>query len=177
MTRSGLSVRLGAHLPEPFVEVHPTDAKAMELVDSAFARVTTRWGTCVLKVVVTDRQRLGSLFAPIHWSNTTASSACIGELVMPETDRYSGQPDSKATPASIAPAHFAYRGFALTRRPVDLPAETWWARVAVAKASGLLLATNEGPEIWRSRARELFGAGTGIVEVELADYVDEQRGV
>ena len=177
MTRSGLSVRLGAHLPEPFVEVHPTDAKAMELVDSAFARVTTRWGTCVLKVVVTDRQRRGSLFAPIHWSDTTASSARIGELVMPETDRYSGQPDSKATPASIAPAHFAYRGFALTRRPVDLPAETWWARVAVAKASGLLLATNEGPEIWRSRARELFGAGTGIVEVELAEYVDEQRGV
>src|SRR5262249_27422519 len=25
MTRSGLSARLGAHLPEPFVEVHPTD--------------------------------------------------------------------------------------------------------------------------------------------------------
>jgi assimilatory nitrate reductase catalytic subunit len=177
MTRSGLSVRLGAHLPEPFVEVHPTDAKAMELVDGGFARVATRWGSCVLKVVVTDRQRRGSLFAPIHWSDATASSARVGELVMPETDRYSGQPDSKATPASITPVRFAHRGFALTRRQVDLPKGTWWARVAVAKASGLLLATNDGPEIWRSRARNLFGAGTGIVEVELAEYVDEQRGV
>jgi assimilatory nitrate reductase catalytic subunit len=177
MTRSGLSARLGAHLPEPFVEVYPADAKAMALADGGFARVATRWGTCVLKVAVSDRQRRGSLFAPIHWSDATASSARVGDLVMPETDRYSGQPDSKATPASIAPVRFAYRGFALTRRPVDLPNGTWWARVAITKASGLLLATNDGPDIWRSRARDLFGAGTGIVKVELAEYVDEQRGV
>jgi assimilatory nitrate reductase catalytic subunit len=172
MTRSGLSVRLGAHVPEPFVEVHPADAKAMELVDGGFARVATRWGACVLKVAVSDRQRRGSLFAPIHWSDATASSARVGDLVMPETDRYSGQPDSKATPASIAPARFAYRGFALTRRPVDLPAGTWWARVAVAQASGLLLATNDRPEIWRRRAREMLGDGA-----ELAEYIDEQRGI
>ncbi len=172
MTRSGMSARLGAHLPEPFVEVHPTDAKAMELVDGGFAKVTTRWGSCVLKVAVSDRQRRGSLFAPIHWSDETASAARIGDLVMPETDRYSGQPDSKATPATIAPVHFAYRGFALTRQPIDLPDGTWWARVAVANAHGLLLATNEGPEIWRSVARPMLGDGA-----ELAEYVDEQRGV
>ena len=93
MTRSGMSARLGAHLPEPFVEVHPTDAKAMELVDGGFAKVTTRWGSCVLKVAVSDRQRRGSLFAPIHWSDETASAARVGDLVMPETDRYSGQPE------------------------------------------------------------------------------------
>ena len=172
MTRSGLSARLGAHLPEPFVEVHPTDAKAMELVDGGFASVATRWGSCVLKVVVSDGQRRGSLFAPIHWSDATASAARICDLVMPETDRYSGQPDAKATPASIAPVRFAFRGFALSRRPVSLPQGTWWARVAVAKASGLLLATNDGPDIWRGAARQMFGDGA-----ELAEYVDEQRGI
>ena len=172
MTRSGLSARLGAHLPEPFVEVHPTDAKAMELVDGGFASVATRWGACVLKVVVSDGQRRGSLFAPIHWSDATASAARICDLVMPETDRYSGQPDAKATPAAIAPVRFAFRGFALSRRPVSLPQGTWWARVAVAKASGLLLATNDGPDIWRGAARQMFGDGA-----ELAEYVDEQRGV
>src|ERR1700704_1379891 len=71
MTRSGLSARLGAHLPEPFVEVHPADATAMELVDGGFAKVATRFGACVLKVMVSDRQRRGSLFAPIHWSDAT----------------------------------------------------------------------------------------------------------
>jgi assimilatory nitrate reductase catalytic subunit len=171
MTRSGLSARLGAHLPEPFVEVHPADATTHRLRDGDFAKVATRFGACVLKVLVTDRQQPGSLFAPIHWSDTTASSARIGDLVMPEVDRYSGQPDSKATPAAIAPVHFAFRGFALTRAPLSLPEGTWWARVAVPKASGLLLATNDEPKSWKARAQALFGD-----DAALAEYFDAQRG-
>jgi assimilatory nitrate reductase catalytic subunit len=172
MTRSGLSPRLGAHSPAPFVEVHPADARAAKLVDGGFARIATRDGACVLKVAVSDRQQRGSLFAPIHWSDATASAARIGDLVMAETDRYSGQPDAKATPASIAPVAFAFRGFALTRRPLHLPHGTWWVRVAVANGHGLLLATDDGAEIWRARARQLFADGA-----ELAEYADERRGV
>jgi assimilatory nitrate reductase catalytic subunit len=172
MTRSGLSARLGAHAPEPFVEVHPADAKATRLADGGFAEVTTRHGACVLKVVVTGRQRRGSLFAPIHWSDATASAARICDLVMPETDRHSGQPDAKATPAAIAPVRYAFRGFALTRHGVDLPDGTWWARVAVANASGLLLATNDGPDVWRRIVPRLLGGGA-----ELADYADARRGI
>jgi assimilatory nitrate reductase catalytic subunit len=172
MTRSGLSPRLGAHLPEPFVEIHPGDAEAAALLDGGFARVTTRYGSCVLKVVVNDGQRRGSIFAPIHWSDATASSARICDLVMGDTDRYSGQPEAKATPAAIAPVAFAFRGFALTRAPIPLPDGTWWARVAVAKGSGLLLATDDGPEIWRERARQMFGDGA-----ELAELSDAQRGI
>ena len=170
MTRSGLSARLGTHIPEPFVEVHPADAKALDLADGGFAQVATRWGSCVLKVAVDERQRRGCLFAPIHWSDATASAARVGDLVMPETDRYSGQPDAKATPASIAPVRFAFRGFAVTRRPISPPPNTWWTRVALSGASGLLLATNEGPEVWRGGARQMLGT-------ELAEYIDQQRGV
>jgi assimilatory nitrate reductase catalytic subunit len=172
MTRSGLSAKLGAHLPEPFVEVHPDDAAAAGLVDGGFARISTRFGACVLKVIVTEWQRRGSLFAPIHWSDATASAARIGDLVMPETDRYSGQPDAKATPAAIAPEPFAFRGFALTRQPLALPDGSWWARVAVAQASGLLLATNDGPKTWKQRASTLFGE-----DAEIAEYLDQQRGI
>jgi assimilatory nitrate reductase catalytic subunit len=172
MTRSGLSPRLGAHVPEPFLEVHPGDAAAAALLDGGFARVTTRYGSCVLKVVVSNGQRRGSIFAPIHWSDATASSARICDLVMGDTDRYSGQPEAKATPAAIAPVAFAFRGFALTRAPVALPRGTWWARVAVPEASGLLLATDDGPETWHERARQMFGDGA-----ELAEYSDMERGV
>jgi assimilatory nitrate reductase catalytic subunit len=172
MTRSGLSAKLGAHLPEPFVEVHPDDAAAARLVDGGFARLSTRFGACVLKVIVTEQQRRGSLFAPIHWSDATASAARICDLVMPETDRYSGQPDAKATPAAIAPEPFAFRGFALTRQPLALPDGSWWARVAVAQAAGLLLATNDGPKTWKQRASALFGE-----DADIAEYLDQQRGV
>ena len=121
--------------------------------------------------MVSDGQQRGSLFAPIHWSEETASSARIGELVAPATDPFSGQPEAKATPAAIEPIEFRFRGFVLARGPVELPAETWWSRVALANGAGLLIASNESPAVWRERAPGLFGA-----DAEIAEYLDEPRG-
>jgi len=171
MTRSGLSPRLANHALEPFVEVHPDDAAAAGVRDGGFARVRSRHGACVLKVVVTDGQQCGSLFAPIHWSDTTASSARIGELVMPANDPYSGQPEAKATPVAIEAVSFAYRGFALMREPLALPTETWWARVTVSNGVGMLLASNDGPTAWRARMATPFGSAP------IAEYLDERRGI
>jgi assimilatory nitrate reductase catalytic subunit len=170
MTRTGLSPRLGAHLPEPFVEVHPDDAQAAGLHHGGFARVTTPYGACVLKVVVSEGQLRGSLFAPIHWSGETASSGRIGELVAPATDPFSGQPEAKATPASVAPVEFRYRGFALSRARLALPAQIWWARAAINGGEGVLLATNDAPSLWRARAAVMFPGA------EIAEYADELRG-
>jgi assimilatory nitrate reductase catalytic subunit len=170
MTRSGLSPRLGAHLPEPFVEVHPIDAAAAGLRDGGFARVNTAYGACVLKVIVSAGQRRGSLFAPIHWSGETAASARVGALVAPITDPFSGQPEAKATPAAIAPVDYALRGFALSRQKLALPDGNWWARIAVRHGAGVLFASNEPAAAWRDSARTLFGDG-----VELAEYLDEPR--
>ncbi|MGP9810132.1 molybdopterin-dependent oxidoreductase [Rhodopseudomonas sp. NSM] len=170
MTRSGLSPRLGAHLPEPFVEVHPIDAAAAGLDDGGFARITTTDGTCVLKVIISAGQRKSSLFAPIHWSGETAATARVGALVAPVTDPFSGQPEAKATPAAIAPVDYALRGFALSRQSLTLPEGSWWARIAVRNGAGLLIASDESASAWRGHARALFGDG-----VELAEYLDEPR--
>ncbi len=171
MTRSGLSPRLGAHLPEPFVEVHVDDAAKHGLTHGGFARISSPYGSCVLKVVVSEGQQRGSLFAPIHWSDETASCARVGELVTAANDLYSGQPEAKASPAAIAPVEYLYRGFALSRARLAMPAETWWARATIAGGEGLLLASNDAPHIWRDRAALLFGA-----QAEITEYVDELRG-
>ncbi|HEY0300328.1 MAG TPA: (2Fe-2S)-binding protein, partial [Rhizomicrobium sp.] len=147
------------------------DARNAGLHHDGFARVTTPHGACVLKVVVSEGQLRGSLFAPIHWSDETASSARIGALVAPATDPFSGQPEAKATPASIAPVAFSCRGFVLSRDRVNLPAGTWWARAVVNGGTGLLLATNDAPSLWRAHATGMFGA-----EAEIAEYIDEPRG-
>ncbi len=132
MTRTGMSQRLGAHLPEPFVEVHPDDAARHRPGRRiSFARVTTDYGQCMLKVVVSARQQRGMLFAPIHWSEANASAARVGALVAPITDPYSGQPETKATPASILPYEYVFRGFVLSRKPLQLPDHAWWARATV----------------------------------------------
>ena len=78
-----MSPRLGQHLPEPFVEVHPDDAARYGVADGDFARVTTDYGQCTLRVVVSERQQRGMLFAPIHWSEANATGARVGSLVAP----------------------------------------------------------------------------------------------
>jgi len=170
MTRTGSSPRLGQHLPEPFVEVHPDDAARHGLADGDFARVTTDYGQCTLRVVVSERQQRGMLFAPIHWSEATATGARVGSLVAPHTDPFSGQPENKATPASIAPYEYVFRGFALSRTPLVLPAHAWWARVAVYGGYGYLLADNADLGGWQSWLGSIAGD-------DLAEYRDFGGGV
>jgi assimilatory nitrate reductase catalytic subunit len=164
MTRTGQSPRLAAHLAEPFVEVHPRDADTIGLQDGGFARVSTEHGACILKVMVTDNQRPGSLFVPIHWSAETASCARVGDLVSARTDPYSGQPEAKATPAAIAPVDFALRGFIRTQTALTLPEGTWSARVAVADGVEYRLATSRGPLFWHDFAYRWLGADARLAE-------------
>ncbi len=164
MTRSGLSPRLAAHLPEPFVEVHPQDARKVGLTDGSFARVSTAHGACLMKVVVSDSQRPGLLFVPIHWSDETASCARVGELVSGETDPISGQPEAKATPAAISAVSFSLRGFTRTRRSLAPPEGTWWVRVAVAQGTEYRLATSHGPMVWHDFAHRSLGGDASLAE-------------
>jgi assimilatory nitrate reductase catalytic subunit len=170
MTRTGMSPRLGAHLPEPFVEVHPDDAARHGLADGSFARVTTDHGQCTLKVMVSPRQQRGMLFAPIHWSEANASAARVGALAVPLTDPFSGQPEAKATPASIVPYEYVFRGFVLSRRPLKLPGHAWWARATVGGGLGYLIADNADLKGWSSWLRSVAGE-------ELAEYSDFGGGV
>jgi assimilatory nitrate reductase catalytic subunit len=170
MTRSGISPRLGQHLPEPFVEVHPDDAIRFGVAGGGFAHVATDYGQCILKVVVSERQQRGMLFAPIHWSEETASTARVGALVAPFTDPYSGQPENKATPASILPHEYVFRGFALSRVKLPLPDHVWWARVTVSGGYGYLLADNADLARWQSWLRSVAGS-------DLAEYRDFGGGI
>jgi assimilatory nitrate reductase catalytic subunit len=170
MTRSGLSPRLGQHLPEPYVEIHPDDAVKFGVAHDRFARVTTDYGQCILKVAVSARQQRGMLFAPIHWSGANASGARVGALVAPFTDAFSGQPENKATPAAIAPYEYVFRGFVLSRTPLQLPQNLWWARVAVTGGFGYLFADNADLSRWPVWLR-------GVAGEDIAEYRDFGGGV
>jgi assimilatory nitrate reductase catalytic subunit len=170
MTRTGMSQRLGAHLPEPFVEIHPDDAAKYGVDDDGFARVVTDYGQCILKVRVSDRQQRGTLFAPIHWSEANTSGARVGALVAPFTDPFSGQPESKATPSSISPYEYVFRGFVLSRTQLQLPSNLWWARAAVAGGYGYLFADNADLARWPGWLRS-------VASCDLAEYRDFGGGV
>jgi assimilatory nitrate reductase catalytic subunit len=124
----------------------------------------------VLKVSRDDGVQAGSLFAPIHWSDETASDARLGAAVQPFCDPYSGQSELKATPASIEAVAYASQGFVLSRGAFALPAGSWWARVAVEGGQGRLFATDASVDDLMAAMRAAFG------EAGLTEMIDRQGG-
>ena len=121
MTRTGLAPDLCRHAPEPFVEVHPADAEPLGVREGALTRVQTAQGEAVAVARLTDRQRRGGVFMPMHWTRAYAPSGRSNPLIAAHRDPTSGQPEFKHTPARLRPYRETWRGFYLTRRSVDLP--------------------------------------------------------
>jgi len=170
MTRTGLSPRLSAHIAEPSVHVHPRDSAHLGLVEGGFARLASAHGSAVLKVVSDSGIAEGSLFAPIHWSDETASDARIGSLTQPHCDPFSGQPEMKATPVSVTAVSYRFEGFVLSRDAFALPQQSWWVRLAVQGGEGRLFATNASIDAVAALMRERFGAES------LTELIDRDGG-
>ena len=95
MTRTGLSPRLGQHLPQPppFVVIHPIDAEEASIIDGGFARITTNFGNCILKSWCRRRRTKVRFLLPFTGASQVAATARIGALVTPICDPFSGQPE------------------------------------------------------------------------------------
>ena len=169
MTRTGRSPRLALHLVEPFLAIHPEDAARFHLQAGHHAEVKSPYGAAILAVKLDDGLLPGTVFAPIHWSDATASHARIGALVQPFVDPFSGQPDMKATPVAVAPVTFARRGFILSRDPVTLPPGVFWARAAIPGGVATVFAAPEGTGEWLAPLVQGFA--------DSARFDDSVRGV
>lgn len=162
MTRTGLSARLGAHIAEPFVEIHPNDAARLGIAPASLVAVENPHGCALLRALVCDRVQPGQLFAPIHWTGETAPTGRIDALVPAITDPVSGQPDSKAAAVSARPFPAKWFGFAVSANPFRPDCEYW----AVARSETgyrAELADRRTPADWEAFARSLFGLPTAQV--------------
>ena len=146
MTRTGLSPKLARHREEPLVEVHPRDAETYGLADGDIGRVATAQGESLFRVSVTERQRPGEMFIPIHWTDQLSTGGRTGLLPRPLVDPHSGQPGFKQTPARIEKMACSWRGFLLVRGPEGIPPKCLW-RTRITVPSGYLyeLAGNGDP--------------------------------
>ncbi|MCQ2005166.1 nitrate reductase [Rhizobium sp. NRK18] len=133
MTRTGKSARLSAHIAEPFAEIHPEDALKIGVREAGLVRIESRHGSGVVRALVTRRQRRGSIFVPMHWTDQYSANARIDALVAPLTDPVSGQPALKnvAVRASAFPASLF--GFAVSAEKPVRPDCAYWA---LARAEG-----------------------------------------
>ncbi|MBB3938382.1 assimilatory nitrate reductase catalytic subunit [Novosphingobium fluoreni] len=146
MTRTGLSAKLARHREEPLVEVHPADALTLGLAAGDLARVTTAQGDSVFRVALSDGQRPGDIFTPIHWTDQTSTGGRTGMLPRPLVDPHSGQPGFKSTPARLSKVATEWQGFLILREPVQAkPACLWATRVTVPGGALFEVAGNGDP--------------------------------
>jgi assimilatory nitrate reductase catalytic subunit len=131
LTRTGLAAGLCRHAPEPYVEMHPDDAGPLGIVDGRLLRVQTARGEAVAVARLSDRQRPGAMFMPMHWTETFAASGRANLLVSPDRDPRSGQPEFKHTPARARPYRETWRGFFLAREAWRAPRglDLVWRRI------------------------------------------------
>jgi anaerobic selenocysteine-containing dehydrogenase/sulfite reductase alpha subunit-like flavoprotein len=103
MTKTGKVPALNRLEPGPFVEVHPEDAARLGLVERAPVEVASRRGRAVLPVVVTDRVRPGTLFAPFHWNDVFGEYLAVNAVTHDAVDPLSLQPELKACAVALTP--------------------------------------------------------------------------
>ena len=101
--------------------MHPDDAQRLGLDEGTFARIVSAHGEAILPVTLSDGQRRGETFAPIHWNDETAGGARVGALVHAVRDPVSGQPDNKATPVRIETVEVETVGFMASRSRMPIP--------------------------------------------------------
>jgi assimilatory nitrate reductase catalytic subunit len=165
MTRSGKSARLMAQYAEPFCEIHPDDAARLGIAPASLVELSNAGGRVVLRALVTPRQRAGSLFAPMHWTDAFAANARVDVLVAPACDALSGQPASKQARCEARPYAAVWHGFAIAASKPDPQHADYWALAPADGGWRIELAGQSLPADWRTYAAKLFGApASGALE-------------
>jgi anaerobic selenocysteine-containing dehydrogenase len=85
--------------PSARIEINPADAARMTIEDGQVVRVSSRRGTVVLRVWVTERTTVGVVFIPMHFHEAAANLLTIDAL-----DPLAKIPEYKACAVRIDPA-------------------------------------------------------------------------
>ena len=176
MTRSGRSVRLLSHIAEPFVEIHPEDAKALGIEERALLQVHNHHGSVTLRAQISDAVQRGQLFAPIHWNDQFASAARIDSLVAAVTDPISGQPEFKQSAVAVEPFAATWHGFVLSREPFTTDQIDYWCRGPIEGGHCHELAGKQPINDWRGWFTARLPATDPMLESSWIEFQDAEAG-
>lgn len=151
MTRTGKARRLLQHIGEPFVALHPEDARRHRIGEGQLASVENRHGAIVVRARLTTDQRPGELFVPMHWSSPFSARARMGALVQATTDPLSGQPESKFSRVRVSPCAVRWQGFLITRVRRGDPRCFYWSYSPLPQGHLFELAGRDDPDHARRR--------------------------
>ncbi|MQQ10086.1 molybdopterin-dependent oxidoreductase [Epibacterium sp. SM1979] len=164
MTRTGRAPQLGAHLAEPYLEIHPEDAARIGLEEAGLAEVKNNHGRALLRVLVSDKVRAGECFAPMHWTGETASQGRVNALVTGVVDPVSGQPALKGSSVGVTPYVAGWYGFAASAAQMS-PARPYAAVARTKTGWRAEVAGHKLPQDWEGEARQILNLPDGEASV------------
>ncbi len=95
-TRTGRIDKIHKMHPQPFIEIHPRDAKMLGIQDQDWVEVRSRRGFARFRSTITQAISPGTVFVPMHWGALWADNAEANALTHPQACPESGQPELKA---------------------------------------------------------------------------------
>ncbi|MBT3143538.1 nitrate reductase [Phaeobacter gallaeciensis] len=171
MTRTGKSQRLGAHLAEPYVEIHPADAIELGAKPGSIIEIESLYGSALLRTLITDRGPQGQLFAPMHWTRQRSKRGTVNSLTAPVVDPVSGQPALKTGSITAQIYRAAWYGF-LACRHQPRPQTPYAAVARTTTGWQVELAGRRTPPDWEAEAQKL----AGMKHAEVSIHTDPASG-
>jgi len=102
-TRTGRIPKIQKMYPNPFIEIHPRDAKQLGIEEDNLVEVRSRRGVSRFPAKVTKAIAPGTVFVPMHWGALWANKAEANALTHPEACPESLQPELKACAVQLLP--------------------------------------------------------------------------
>jgi ferredoxin-nitrate reductase len=109
MTKTGRVAKLGQHIPEPFLQIHPGDARVRGIREDQLVEVRGRRGKVRVKAQLTEDVRPGLCFLPMHWGKMLTSDQATSNQVRANNltnaliDPRSKEPDFKFSAVDVFP--------------------------------------------------------------------------
>lgn len=100
-TRTGRVEKTAQMHPNPFLEIHPRDAKKLDIAEGDWAEIRSRRGIIRVPATVTQSIAPGTVFVPMHWGNLWAEDAEANALTHSEACPISLEPELKACAVQI----------------------------------------------------------------------------
>ena len=96
MSKTGKVNKLKQHIPNAFIEIHPSDARRLNIIDESLVVVTSRRGEVRVKAKISGGIKKGVVFLPMHWGKILGNDLNRANNVTNDLlDPVSKEPDFK----------------------------------------------------------------------------------
>ena len=154
MTRTGLVPKLFGHRAEPYIELSPDDATALDLRSADLAEIIGVEGKSIARVLISSAVKTGEVFQPMHWNSSFASQALANAATVSVIDPFSGQPALKSSEVTITKRAVAWHGCGVAISLSEL-GTSYWAKSPLMQGVAFECADDALPTDWQTLVASL----------------------